>query len=83
MATIILQTMPATESSGMVFYTPFAISIEIQQVKDIEQAYWVGKAMIERAKQSGKGATLMATVRGRNPRGWDKNKHTLKMNTFQ
>lgn len=83
MATIILQTMPATESSGMVFYTPFTSPIELQQVKDIEQAFWVGKAMIERAKQAGKGATLTAIVYGRKPNGWDKAKHTLAMNTFQ
>jgi len=83
MSTIILQTMPATEHSGMVFYSPFASSIELQQVKDIEQAFWVGKAMIERAKQSGKSATLTAIVIGRKPKGWNANKHTLAMNTFQ
>jgi len=83
MATIILQTMPATESSGMVFYSPFASSIELQQCATIAEAQNMAAAMIARAKQAGKGATLTATVFGRKPSGWNQAKHGFALNTFQ
>lgn len=84
MATIILQTMPATESNGMVFQKIGVPCIELQQAATIQEAAIIARAMIQRAKDAGKGASIAAVAYGRKPNGWNAAKYSiLALNTFQ
>ena len=80
--TIILQAVPAYESSGMVFARLFEPAIEMQQAQSLLDAERIAHEMIARAKESGTGASLICHVFGRKPHGWATAKRRLALNTF-